>query len=229
MVIIWDRNLSERDPMRSCFLALGLAAFCPVVATAELEFSLYGGAQSAPHSDLQFRGDSVIPDQDLFIAWEGRSFDAPPYYGLRVTNWRSETLGYGLDFTHAKVYPAPGELPAGFDRLEMTDGINTLTANVYRRWPGQFGAVTPYVGAGLGLSIPYVEVDYGPSSTEGYQITGAAASLIAGGSYAVTDRWSVFGEYKFSYTQNTADLDGGGTLKGDVILNALNVGVSFSF
>ena len=46
-------------------LAAGLAAGS---AAAEIELSFYGGAQSSPHSDLFIRGDSVIPDQDLFIA-----------------------------------------------------------------------------------------------------------------------------------------------------------------
>lgn len=210
-------------------IALFIALALPHIAAAEVELGFYGGVQSAPHSDVFIRGDNVIPDQDLYIAWEGRSFEAPPYYGWRATWWRSPTLGYGIDFTHAKIYPGDGELPAGFDRLEMTDGINTLTLNAYRRWPDGFGRFTPYVGGGLGLSIPHVEVDYGGSTTEGYQVTGGAATLIAGASYPISDQWSVFSEYKFSYTQNTADLEGGGTLESDVITNAVNLGVSFSF
>ena len=40
---------------------------------------------------------------------------------------------------------------------------------------------------------------------------------------------SLFGEYKFTYSQSEADFNGGGTLNTDIITNALNVGVSFSF
>ena len=39
----------------------------------------------------------------------------------------------------------------------------------------------------------------------------------------------VFGEYKGTYSVNEADLTNGGTLKSDIVTNAINVGVSFSF
>ena len=210
-------------------LALCGASVAVVPATAEVELSFYGGAQSAPHSDVFITGDPAYPAQ-TFIGWEGRSFDAPPYYGLRATIWQTESLGYGIDFTHAKVYPAEGELDGtAFETLEFTDGLNTLTVNAYRRWPGQWGNVTPYVGGGIGVAIPHVEVSNGTTETYGYQLTGPAATWIAGASVPINEDWSVFGEYKGTYSQNTADLDGGGTLETDIITNAVNVGVSFSF
>jgi len=198
-------------------------------AAAELEVSVYGGFQSALSSDVAIRGDDSIADTDLDIAWDGRSFEAPPYYGLRVTSWQSPSFGYGLDFTHAKVYPKDGELPDGFDRLEFTDGLNTLTANAYYRWQDAFGRITPYVGGGLGISVPHVEVVTPDSRTFGYQFTGPAATVIAGASMPINDQWSVFGEYKGTFTSNEGDLDTGGTVETDVFTNALNVGVSFNF
>ncbi len=203
----------------------------PTLAQAEVELGLYGGLQGARPSDVTFAGDRVVPDADYTIAWEGKSLDTPLYYGLRATYWKSGTIGYGLDFTHAKVYPKDGELPAGFDLLELSDGLNILTANVYRRWPGGFhnGQVTPYVGAGLGVSVPYVEVEYDDSVTGGYQYTGPAAALIAGVSYDLTDRWGLFAEYKATYSQNTGDLETGGTVKTDIVTNAINFGVSYTF
>ena len=207
--------------------ALLLAA--PTTALAEVELSFYGGAQNAPHSNVTFEGDSELADGDLFIAWEGKSFEAPPYYGIRATVWNSPTFGYGVDFTHNKIYPKEGELPADFQRLEFTDGLNTLTLNAYRRWNQQFGDFTPYVGGGVGVSVPHVEVITNTSRTEGFQITGPAATWIAGASYPINDEWSVFGEYKGTYTLNKGDLDTGGTVETNVITNAVNVGVSFSF
>lgn len=218
--------------MRLSTPALLICLFtAPAAAVAEIELSFYGGAQSAPHSDVTISGDSVIPSDDYFIAWEGRSFDAPPYYGLRATIWQSESFGYGLDFTHNKIYPQAGELEAiGFDRLEMTDGLNTLTLNAYRRWNGAWGDFTPYIGGGVGVSVPYVEVEYpGAEDTKGYQLTGPAATWIAGAKYPINDDWAVFGEYKGTYSSNTADLESGGTLETNVITNAVNFGVSFSF
>lgn len=207
-------------------LALTLSA-APLAAETELSF--YGGLQSAPHSDVFITGDPAYPAK-TFVGWSGKSFEAPPYYGLRVTRWTSPTFGYGIDFTHNKIYPKDGELDGTpFTRLEFTDGLNTLTANAYRRWPGAFGEWTPYVGGGLGIAIPHVEVENGVTKTQGYQVTGPAATWIAGASAPLTERYRVFAEYKGTYSMNEADLDGGGTLTTDVITNAINVGISFAF
>lgn len=205
------------------------ALSAPVSALSEVELSFYGGVQEANPSTVTFAGDPVIADDSYELSWEGRSFEAPPYYGIRATIWQNQAFGYGLDFTHNKIYPTADSLPAGFTRLEMTDGLNTLTFNAYRRWNGAFGEFSPYVGGGLGLSIPHVEVSSGGSDTAGYQLTGAAATWIAGASYPINDEWSVFGEYKGTYSQNVGDLDTGGTVETDVVTNALNVGVSFNF
>lgn len=212
--------------LKPVLLACLLSA--PAIAAAEVELSFYAGAQNAEGSDVSISGDSTIPSDDYFIDWEGRSFDPPPYYGLRATYWQSESFGYGLDFTHNKIYP--DDLPAGFDRLEMTDGINTLTVNAYRRWNNAWGDFTPYVGGGVGVSVPHVEVEYdGAEETKGYQLTGPAATWIAGAKYPITDEWAVFGEYKGTYSMNSADLESGGTLETNILTNAVNFGVSFSF
>ena len=51
----------------------------------------------------------------------------------------------------------------------------------------------------------------------------------AGASYDLNDQWAVFGEYQGTYSMNQIDLDSGGSLETDIITNALNLGVSFSF
>lgn len=201
----------------------------PTLVSAQVELSFYGGAQSAPASDVAIRDDSVIADDDFSINWEGRSASAPIYYGIRATRWQSPTFGYGLDFAHNKVYPKDGELPDGYDVLEFTDGLNTLTVNAYRRWPNALGDVSPYVGGGLGVAIPHVEVTNGASETFGYQLTGPAATWIAGASYPISDQWSVFGEYKGTFSSNSGNLDTGGTVESDIFTNAVNLGVSFNF
>lgn len=215
--------------IRDAVSALALAIL-PAVAMAEVELSFYGGIQGAPHSDVSITGNPVIPDGEFTAGWEGRSFEAPPYYGIRATWWRNETLGFGLDFTHSKVYADDATLAtSGLSRFEFSDGINIVTVNVFRRWPEAFGPMTPYVGGGVGVSVPHVEVTGGTSETFEYQLTGPAVAFVAGASYPISDRWSVFGEYKGTYSMNTADLDGGGTLETDIVTNAFNVGVSFDF
>jgi len=209
-----------------------LLAFCiamlaaPSSSFAQVELSFYTGVQSAQPSDVSIRDPLSLP-VNARLNWQGRSFDAPLYYGLRATSWRSGSFGVGLDFAHNKIYPS--SLPDGYDVLEMTDGLNTLTVNAYRRWDGVFGDLTPYVGGGIGIAVPHVEVTNDISQTSGYQLTGPAATLIAGASLPINDQWSVFGEYKGTYSTNTAELDSGGTLETDIATNALNVGVSFNF
>ncbi len=214
---------------------ISATAILPQVAAAEYEISAYAGHQTAPSSDIVIDGDAVIPDSDFRQQWVGNSTTWPIYGGFRVTYWQSETFGYGLDYAHNKVEPKRGNEPAGFDNLEFTDGLNTWTINAYRRFPDTFtgsGALdrlTPYVGAGVGISLPGVEVRYAGSDTFEYQVTGLAATWLAGVSYPIDDTWSLFGEYKGTYTQNEVDLDGGGTLSSDIFTNAVNIGISYRF
>jgi len=205
-------------------------AWLAAPAAAELEFSLYGGLQSAPHSDVSIFGDGALADQDFTAAWEGRSLEAPPYYGIRATWWPTEMLGIGFDLHHAKVYADDETLAeSGLDRLEFSDGLNIVTLNAYRAWDGALGEITPYVGGGVGVAVPHVEVTGNGSETFGYQLTGPAVAWMAGASMPLTDQLSLFGEYKGTYSVNSAELDGGGTLETDIVTNSVNLGVSFNF
>ena len=210
---------------------LSVAAVAASQAAAqEYELSIYSGWQTAPHSRVSgdYPGGG---DYDALIGWDGKSFEMPPYYGLRGTWWRSETFGVALEFTHAKVYAPDDEREAiGFDSFEFTDGHNLLTVNAMRRWPEQWGTATPYAGAGLGIAFPHVDVETtGGDKTFGYQLTGPAVRLLAGVSYPISERVSIFGEYQFTYSSNEADLDGGGSLETDIKTNAINVGLSLNF
>jgi lipid A oxidase len=202
----------------------------PLAARAEVELSFYGGWQSSPHSDVTISGDSVIPDQEFTAGWDGRSFEAPPYYGIRATWWQSETLGFGVELNHTKIYADDATLEStGFEHFEFSDGLNIVTVNVTRRWPDALGALTPYLGGGVGVAVPHVELTVPDSDTFEYQLTGPAVALFAGASYPISDRWSVFGEYKGTYSVNSASLDTGGSLETNVVTNAINFGVSFDF
>lgn len=202
----------------------------PAMAAAEVELSFYGGAQSAPHSTVTISGDSVIADDQFVAGWDGLSFSAPPYYGIRATWWANDRFGFGVELNHAKVYADDATLTAsGLERFEFSDGLNILTVNAFRRWEDGFAGFTPYIGGGIGVSVPHVEVTQGASTTFEYQLTGPAVVWIAGASYPITDQWSVFGEYKGTYSVNSADLNSGGTLETDIVTNAINLGVSFSF
>ncbi|WP_172298132.1 outer membrane protein [Pseudoruegeria sp. HB172150] len=226
--------MSGKYIVRSLVAGAFACLFLAAPATAETELSFYTGYQTAPHSRVEGNDPTGVGSFSFLSEWEGRSFEMPPYWGVRATWWtpRNPNLGFGLDFSHNKVYASDETLADnGFNTLEFSDGINTVTANVWYRWPGQWanGRLTPYVGAGAGLSIPHVEVDTGGVETFNYQMTGVAVQAVAGLKYNINDRWGLFGEYKGVYSMNKADLDGGGTLETDLMTNALNVGVSFSF
>lgn len=218
--------------LRTIFVlfVLVLGAMVMPVAAQDMEIAMYLGWQTARQS----RASGDYPgggSYSALIGWEGKSFEMPPYYGVRGTWWQDERFGLGLEFTHAKVYAPEDERRAiGFDSFELTDGLNIVTLNAMRRWKDQWQGLTPYVGGGLGLAIPHVDIEtFGGDKTLGYQITGPAARLIAGASYDLNERFAVFGEYQFIYSSNKADLDGGGTFNSDVSTNALNVGLSLKF
>jgi lipid A oxidase len=211
-------------------LALAALLMAPAMASAEVELSFYGGSQSAPHSVVTVTGDPLIPDEEFTAGWDGLSFTAPPQYGIRATWWQNANYGFGVELNHAKVYADDATRAAnGYNVLEFTDGLNILTVNGFRRWQDAFGGVTPYVGGGIGISVPHVEVNKNGSDTFGYQFGGPAVAWMAGATYPINDRWSVFGEYKGTYSMNSVDLDSGGTLETNVITNSLNFGVGFNF
>ncbi|SMO39175.1 outer membrane protein [Paracoccus laeviglucosivorans] len=181
----------------------------------------YTGWQIATDSEVE------IPGQSFDAEWDGESFKAPPYWGLRWTRWQGD-WGWGAEFTHTKVKATDDTLAgAGLDRLEFTDGLNILTANIQRRW--LIEGFTPYAGAGLGVAIPHVELERPEGRTYEYQLTGPALRWFAGVSRDFNEHWLGFVEYQGTFSKNTADLKGGGELKADITTHAVNIGVGYRF
>jgi lipid A oxidase len=215
-------------------LALALAGGCftliaTVPAGAEMGVSVYGGFQTAPHSDIE-----VSDGPDFRAGWEGKSFEMPPYYGVRGTWWMTDlgkpNLGLSVDFTHAKVYADSETLSAsGWSQFEFSDGINLLTLNALYRMPIEGTKFVPYVGAGAGINVPHVEVTRGSGRTFEYQLGGATVQAQAGVAYDFNESWSAFVEYKGNYSWVDVDIDSGASLKTNILTNAVNVGVSYRF
>ena len=210
-----------------------IAAPCGGAWAQSFEIGGYFGWQSAPHSGV--RGDyptgaAGTGSYDFTTGWDGKSFEAPPHYGIRATWWFADRQGVALDFNHTKVYADPDTAAAnGFDRLELTDGLNVATLNYMYRFPDVSARITPYVGAGVGFTVPHVDVTTGGSRTFEYQFGGPAVAAIAGVQYEITGPWSAFAEYKGTYSRNELDLSGGGTVDTDIVTNAVNAGVTFNF
>ncbi len=224
-------KLTRRAARPAALAAVGLMCMTGGAAAQDFEFSLFSGWQTAPHSRVEGDYPGTGASYDGLVGWEGRSNELPPYYGIRGTWWRTDRLGFGVEFTHAKVYAEDDDkAELGFSDLEFTDGHNLLTANAMYRWPDGFGTLTPYVGGGLGVSVPHVDVDTTTGiETFGLQYGGPAVRLMAGASYDVNERVAVFGEYQFTASRNEVDLEDGGSLESNIKTNALNFGLTLKF
>lgn len=221
--------LTLLSALRNCaFIAITIL-WSNLVVAQELELGVYGGFQTSPHSPTSFV-DAGGREKNFAAGWEGQSFVPPLYWGLRGLLWSETGWGLGAEFTHAKVVADDDTLSkSGFQRLQFTDGINILTANGFRRWGHADIRWAPYLGAGLGISIPHVEVDGNGVSVSEYQLTGPAIRWVGGISYALSNDLSLFSEYNGTYSLNSVDLGAGATLDTKIITNSVNMGISYRF
>lgn len=196
----------------------------------DLQISAYGGVNETHDSDVK-----IGPVTHADVPWDGLSFEAPVYWGVRGTYWTDATpdWGFAVDFTHAKVKAA--SLPPNVTRLEFTDGLNLLTFNAIRRWDNIGQGFDFYAGAGLGLSIPYVEVTTvnnhgsGAGETLNYRFGGPAIQMLAGTHFELVDNVHLFGEYKLSHNWLDASIHGGQRVKTKLLTHHAVVGVSYTF
>ena len=197
--------------------------FAPFSARGDIELSVYGGPQTTHPGTIR---SSTLGDDR--VNWNSEPFVIPPYYGLRAKWWSEGRLGFGIDFFHAKAF-ADDPASLGYEELNFSHGLNILTADLWYRFQ-PVGTVTPYVGAGIGVVVPHVEVrPVGAIPTAKYQVGGPAATLVIGGSLPVARNWSVFTEYKATYSQIRAKLDTGDRLNTGIFTDALNIGISLRF
>ncbi|OUV31340.1 MAG: hypothetical protein CBC60_00900 [Betaproteobacteria bacterium TMED100] len=226
----------------SFFLAKISALFAFVVFTSlnsiagTYEFSVYGGMNHPAHSSVKFSGAASsygISDGSYSTdGWKGKSFESPVYYGLRLDYWLdNKPWGLGVDFNHSKVIAE--KLPAGLRRLEFTDGLNTLTlTGLYKTKEKIFFDLQPYLGVGVGISYPHVEIT-GTSSSSGrtyeYQSTGIAYQILGGLKFSLHENWGGFAEYRLTFTPLEADLNGGGKFKSDINNSQLSLGITYKF
>lgn len=217
-------------------------------ASADLQLGAYLGPAYTGGSDLNLvqPGGTDMTFRD--IAWEGRPFRRPPYYGYRAIYWPSDRYGVMLDFTHIKAIaikdrpvqqsgfkdgdhvPPQAPISATLKRLEFTHGYNLLTLNALRRGASRGPNLIPYFGLGLGVAIPHVEVERAdtPQSarTFEYQITGPALQLLGGIEWRFGRRLSLVVEYKLSCAMIRGDLVGGGKVTTNLCTHQLPLGLA---
>jgi len=221
----------------------------PAVSRAEYSFAFYGGASASRDSDVRLQQAGGTDLEFHGISWRERSFKLPIYYGMRLTRWsqNSPNWALALDFTHAKVYAKLNEtvrvsgtrqgIPVNanerpgdtFDELSMSHGHNLLTLNALYRWNQVDKRLHPYAGFGAGIAVPHVEVITSSVSNDEYQIAGPAFNVMAGMMYEISDRLAVIAEYKWSYADIDADLQGGGSLETTVRTSHYNIGVVYNY
>lgn len=178
----------------------------------------YGGLPTTHPSDLTIRQPGVHDLTVKDVAWDGRPFKSPVYYGVRVAHWpQAAAFGAMLDFTHAKAIsrladttemqgtlagaPAPAKARLGeiFKHLEFSHGHNMLTLNGLYRLPWGGSRLRPYVGLGAGVAIPHTEIAFATDRkrTYEYQYAGPAGQALIGVEIRLA-RMSYFIEYKFT-------------------------------
>ena len=195
---------------------------------AESFYGAYSGIPATHPSDVRFRNGPATDLTVHDVNWDGRPFKSPIYYGLRAIRWSGAgPVGAMLDFTHSKAISQReqqvrfsgtrnGKVATGtatvadtFRHLEFSHGHNMLTLNgvarVLRISPG----LQPYLGGGLGVSLPHTEIQFAdePLRTYEYQYAGPVAQAL-GGLEIRLPKVSLFIEYKFTLARNEVPLSG---------------------
>jgi len=220
-------RLRGATKMRVAQAILIFAFFSPAIATAQDEFSIYGGAQNVADRRVSGRDPGGF---GFKVGWGGSPALSKPDYGMRFTWWQNQSFGWGVDLNHSQVTAVDQILKNNhLNVLNFSDGLNLITVNAYHRWKKPTRRLSPYLGGGVGLAVPKVSFASGGGKASQYQVIGPAVQWMAGVSYSINERLSLFGEYKGSYSMNSTDLVSGGELNTNVLTSAVNIGVSLGF
>lgn len=199
----------------------------------------YGGVTHTHASNVHFAKPGLTDLTAHDVQWIGRPFKSPIYYGVRAMHWSAGgRLGGMLDFTHAKAISvreqtvdfsgtrngaaanSSAKMGDTFRHLEFSHGHNMLTLNGLLSLGRLAPSLRPYVGGGIGLSLPHTEVQFNDESrrTYEYQITGPVGQVVAGIEVRLP-RVSVLFEYKFSLAPYWAPLSLRDGSKGNAFID----------
>lgn len=78
-------------------------SFGSVAQAGDFSLSVYGGYQTAPHSGVS--GNDGVTDFDFTTGWKGKSFEMPPYYGVRGTWCARHMVGAGQFWLDRRFQP----------------------------------------------------------------------------------------------------------------------------
>jgi len=204
--------------------------------------SIYAGAPVYHRSDLHLERPDGTDMTFKDLGWDGDSFYFPIDGGARVIRWSGTfggmidflhnkaitRLGKGAHGRKIKngvvedvettgtlkgqPAPSPLHLTDLLERLEFTHGHNVLIPTALMRLVPLTPAVRPYLGVGIGVAVPHVEVRFAGERpkrwTSEYQYAGPAFQFLAGLELRI-GRGSYYVEYKFIWAAIDAALTGG--------------------
>ncbi len=229
--ILWWSSVVMLDP-RGDEKAGEPSAHAPGTVDLGAPATVFGGYVGYPYthpSNLHFVQPGATDLTVHDVAWEGRPFKSPIYYGLRATRWTGGGSPFGrmIDFTHSKAIAIPQQsvrftgtrdgrtLPETarinetFKHLEFSHGHNMLTANGVMRLGPVSRQLSPYVGLGFGANLPHTEIQFigDAARTYEYQYTGPTGQALLGLEIRLA-RASLFVEYKLTISHYDAPLSG---------------------
>jgi hypothetical protein len=234
--------MSQPDEAGTAASAASSAAATRIGEAPETLIAGYGGITHTQASDIHFTKPGVTDLTAHGVQWIGRPFKSPIYYGVRAMHWPAHgRIGGMLDFTHAKAISVREQRvrfsgtrngkamdgtalnDATFRHLEFSHGHNMLTINGLLSLGRLAPALRPYVGGGVGLSLPHTEVQFRSDErrTYEYQIAGAVGQAVAGLEIRLPGA-SVLLEYKFSFAPYRVPLSGRDGSKSNALLDYWN-------
>ena len=187
------------------------------------------------------------------IDFEDRSFESPPYYGLRFGYEPNEegSLRLEVEFVHYKMYADPnqlvdvqgtyqderyeGKVALGefIQQFSISHGANLLLGNVsgsrglFRLWhPTRSVSFVGRVGIGVMILHPETEVQ-GVKKSQ-YQFGGFAYQVDAGIEFPIWRDLSCISAYKLSQGGATIDVDRG-TIDLNLTAQHLTFGLAVAF
>lgn len=216
--------------MRAALLAFIVVTALPGLMHAQTELSVYGGLERV--ADSRVSGDDPQGGGAFSFTsvWDDGSLSDGANYGVRLTWWQNDAMGWGLAYSRSSIRADDTVLSDNnLTSLNFSDGLNLITVNAYRRWPDAIKGLTPYVGGGVGFSVPRIDYGTGSNRTSEYQMSGPAMNWMAGARYPINETLSVFGEYQGSYSVNNFDLKADGNLDTRIFTGSVNLGLSLGF
>jgi len=206
---MWSLSCHRKSGLgrrRAAWMALRIAmVISPLAARGETQVAAYLGNSWTARSDVSLAG-RTFPG----VAWETRSFQSPPYYGVRAAHFFSEESGWGLalDFFHDKAYAADGSIAPALRRLSFSHGLNHVTVDV--DWRTRAGPLRPYGGVGAGSLVPHVEAQSDSASVDEYQwFRGISAKAQVGVQWRLPGPAGIFLEYRLTFAYLRVSVPGG--------------------